>query len=551
MELLGKNNTCAGFTALLLTVAWPASVTAGPYANQISPQTISAFEAIMRKDISDTTPGCAVGIHANGTDVLRAYGQADLERHVANTTDSVFNLASSSKQFTAAATLLLVNDGKLSLNDDIRKFLPELPKWDRPITVDNLLNHTSGLRDFRFTDWMTGRDTLAQDNQDVLAYAVRQKSLNHVPGESHSYTNTGYVLLAIIVERVSGQSFADFTRDNLFVPAGMTRTRWEIDSQKLVDQRALGYALAEPAQGEKPARFIQMPTARNTVGHGNLLSTAGDMQRWNAALSRNAFGSKLTAQLQDPARLGNGFVLGYARGEFVGKYRGFLEVQHGGYNGIYTAWIGRYPEIDLSISLLCNGDADNVDPHDLVDLFLPEALPTRVLSQSGTPQDFSVHNGVYRSTVSGQLGLWRFPQQAKLDGTNLVMGPYTYKFHAGQPERITRETYGNAMEWVRVQEWIPVAAMLKNFQGRFTSDELLASYDVTFDGQQLTISMPGLSRLTASLQPRAKDAFEAQGSPQMQGLLVVFKRDEANRVVGLSVAPDALHELPFRKVEVN
>ena len=139
MELLGKNNTCAGFTALLLTVAWPASVTAGPYANQISPQTISAFEAIMRKDISDTTPGCAVGIHANGTDVLRAYGQADLERHVANTTDSVFNLASSSKQFTAAATLLLVNDGKLSLNDDIRKFLPELPKWDRPITVDNLL----------------------------------------------------------------------------------------------------------------------------------------------------------------------------------------------------------------------------------------------------------------------------------------------------------------------------------------------------------------------------------------------------------------------------
>ena len=549
MELLAMFKNGAGLTALMLTAVWPASVVAGQPGNQASSETISALEAIMRKDISDTTPGCVVGIHAPRTDVLRAYGQADLERHVANTVDSVFNLASASKQFTAAATLLLANEGKLSLDDDIRKFLPELPKWDHPITVDNLLNHTSGLRDFRFTDWLTGRDTLAQGNPDILAYAARQKSLNHVPGQSHSYTNTGYVLLAIIIERVSGQSFADFTRDRLFVPAGMTRTGWEVDSQQLVDQRAMGYALAEPAQGERPAKFIQMPTARNTVGHGNLLSTASDMQRWNAALSRNAFGPKLTTQLEEPARLANGFVIGYARGEFVGKYRGLREIQHGGYNGIYTAWIGRFPEVDVSMSLLCNGDADNVSPHDLIDLFLPETLPELETSQSGDSKDLSVYSGVYRHIDSDQVSLLAFPSQAKRDGTRFVMGPYTYEFPVGHPERITRHTYGNSMEWTRVPEWTPAASTLNTFQGRFTSDELLASYDISLDGQQLKLSLVGLSALTASLQPRAKDIFETQGLPQMQGILVRFKRDETGRILGLSVAPDGLHELPFRKVE--
>ena len=505
----------------------------------------------MRKDISDSTPGCVIGVHSKAVDVLRAYGQADLERHVSMDVDSVFNIASASKQFTAAAVLLLANEGKLALDDDIRKYLPELPAWERPITIDDLLSHTSGLRDYRFTDWLLGRDTLAQRNQDILAYASRLGSLNHVPGESHLYTNTGYVLLPIIVERVSGRSFPDFTRERLFEPAGMTDTQWEVDSQRLVDKRAFGYALAEPAQDGKPARFMQMPTARNTFGPGNLLTTAGDMQRWNAALSRNAFGSELTRLLEEPARLRNGFVLNYARGEFVGKYRGLREVQHGGYNGVYTAWVARYPQADLSISLLCNGDADNVNPHDVTDLFLPKDLPARDPARAPGSDDLSAHNGVYRRIDNGQLALWTFPDQAKVDGTRFVMGPNTYEFDPKHPERIVRRNYGNAVEWVRVSESKPATAALGEFQGRFTSNELLASYDVTFDGQQLKIAVLGLSELTASLQPRAPDVFEAKGLPRMEGLLVVFKRDKSGRISGLALAPDHLHEVPFLKIEAN
>lgn len=508
----------------------------------------------MGKDISDKTPGCAVGIQSKGAEVLRAYGQADLERHVSNSIDSVFNIASVSKQFTAAAVLLLTNEGKLALDDDVREYLPELPARERPITIDHLLSHTSGLRDFRFTDWMLGRDALPQHNKDVLAYAARQQSLNHAPGESHLYTNTGYVLLALIVERASGRTFQDFTRERLFEPAGMTHTQWEDDSRRVVDNRSFGYALLEPAQDGKPARFQQMPTARDTFGHGNLLTTVGDMQRWNAALSRNAYGPKLTVQMEEPARLLNGFVLDYARGVFVGEYRGLREVQHSGYNGNYTAWVGRYPEADMAVSLLCNGDGDNVNPRDVVDLVLPKDAPGRD-SASRAPAsrttDLSAHSGVYRRVDNGQLTLWTFSKKAGMDGGRYVLGPDTYEFDPNHPARIVRRGYGNASEWVRVPEWKPPTATLSEFQGRFTSDELLAGYNVVFDGQQLTMTVLGLSELSASLQARVPDVFEAQGLPEMEGLLVEFKRDKDGRISGLAVAPDSLHELPFRKVEAN
>lgn len=540
-----------GYAALVTVLAWPTPVTAATPGSGFSPQVLAELDSIMGKDISDSTPGCAVGIQSKGANVLRAYGQADLESHVSNSVGSVFNIASVSKQFTAAAVLLLANEDKLALDDDVRKYLPELQAWERPITIDHLLSHTSGLRDFRFTDWMLGRDALPQHNSDVLAYAARQQSLNHAPGESHLYTNTGYVLLALIVERVSGRSFQDFTRERLFEPAGMTHTQSEDDSRRVVANRSSGYAQLEPAQDGKPARFQQMLTARHTFGHGNLLTTVGDMQRWNAALSRNTYGPKLTAQMEEPARLRNGFMLDYARGVFVGKYRGLREVQHSGYNGNYTAWVGRYPDADVAVSLLCNGDGDNVSPRDLVNLVLPKDVPERDTAQEAPPsskQDLSTHSGVYRRVDNGQLTLWTFSKDARMEDGRHVLGPYNYEFDPADPARIVLRSYGNASEWIQVPEHTPPTATLGEFQGHFISEELLAGYNVAFDGQQLTMTVLGLSELSATLQARAPDIFEAQGVAEMDGLLVEFKRDKDARISGLAVAPDALHELPFLKV---
>jgi CubicO group peptidase (beta-lactamase class C family) len=397
------------FTVFALCLA-PAVVAAD--AVSAPPSTVAALDALFARRVSDSTPGCVVGVRQGRMELQRAYGQADLEHGVPNTVDSIFNVGSVAKQFTAAATLLLADEGKLRLDDDIRKYLPELPDFGTPITVDELLSHTSGLRDFRATDGWTGRDALAQNNADILAYAARQHRLNHAPGASHLYTNTGYVLLAIIVERASGQPFADFTRERLFKPAGMERTSWQMDVQRPVRGLSAGYTQIEPARDGEPARFARPTTTRHVVGNGGLLSTAGDMLRWNAALRHNAFGPRLAAELEQRAHLRNGFELDYARGLYVGNYRGLRELQHAGYTGAYTAWVARYPEADLSIALLCNGDGDDVYGREVADLFLPATTPPEAKAPQGHPIDLSSHGGLYRDARTRRLALLRFPKDA-------------------------------------------------------------------------------------------------------------------------------------------
>lgn len=536
--------------ALISSLSWPAISIAGQPRSVAVPDQLAALDALLAQNTSPEHPGCTVGVLGKGIDVTRAYGLADLERPAPLTVDSVFNIASVGKQFTAAAVLLLAADGELTLEDDIRKHLPELAGLEHSITVDHLLTHTSGLRDFRFTDWVLGRDTLAQGNRDVLDFAVRQNALNHPPGESHSYTNTGYVLLAIIVERVSGRAFEEFSQERLFTPAGMMHTRWETDSGDVVANRAAGYAVAERFEDGMPSRFAQLPTARRTYGHGNLLTTIDDIQRWNAALTSRIFGDAVTGPLETPARLRNGFVLDYARGETVGHYRGVRQVQHGGYNGNYTAWVARYPEAGLSVATLCNSDHDDVHPHRIVDIFLPEGTappPTQRGRGERPVTDLSGHSGVYRRQGDGQLAHLTFPADARMTGSRYVVGPHAYEFGAGSSGAVTRLAYGGTSVWTRLQPWILHSRDLTAFEGRFHSDELLGGFEVTGDGRKLTLSVVGLSSIRAVLEPRAADVFEARGVPNLDGLLIEFKRAPGGAVSGLAIAPASLHELVFLK----
>ncbi|MEZ0472870.1 serine hydrolase [Luteimonas salinilitoris] len=504
------------------------------------------LDAIFGQNISATTPGCVLGVRQGEFELQRAWGQADLERGVALTPDSVLIIGSVAKQFTAMAVLLLADDGKLALDDDVHRFLPELPERDPPITIDHLLSHTSGLRDFRATDWLLGRDVLPLTNDDVLAYAARQRELNHAPGASHLYTNTGYALLALIVERASGQSFAAFTRERLFVSADMRHTQWEDDPRQLVAGRAIGYAQAEPAGDGAPAGFVQMPSARRTTGHGGALTTAGDMLRWNAALSRDAFGSGLTAQLEQRARLRNGHTLDYARGVFVGEYRGLREVQHSGYTGTYTTWVGRYPEADLSIALLCNGDADEVDPHAIADLFLAESKRSSEAAQDtpATRADLSARSGVYRNMQTGDLAMLDFPHEVRLTNGRYVRGPVAYAFDPDRIGRIVQHLYGIASTWERLPAATPAAESLGEYAGRYDSDALLGGYDVRLDGQQLAMSVHGLSSIVVPLQPLARDVFLAQGI-QMP---VEFRRDGTGRIIALTLSPSLLRGLTFERL---
>src|SRR5688572_25855884 len=201
---------------------------------------------------SRETPGCAVGVARNGETVLaRAYGMADLEHDVAATPATIYEAGSVSKQFTAGAIMLLAQQGKLSLTDDVRKYVPEVPDYGTPITIRHLLNHTSGLRDWGSVAGIGGwpRGNRMHTHAHMLDIVSRQRALNYPPGSAYSYTNSGYNLLAVIVDRVSGMTFAEFSKQNIFQPLGMTRTEWRDDYTRIVKDRSVAYAARGGGRG--------------------------------------------------------------------------------------------------------------------------------------------------------------------------------------------------------------------------------------------------------------------------------------------------------------
>ncbi|MBL8996408.1 MAG: beta-lactamase family protein [Gemmatimonadetes bacterium] len=299
-------------------------------------------------------PGCTVGVAQGGRIVLeRAYGLSDLESGTPLSPTSIIEAGSVSKQFTAAAVTLLALEGKLRFDDDVRKHFPELPAYERPITVRMLLDHTSGLRDWGSLMGIAGwpRGTRAYTHPHVLEIIARQRSLNYPPGDQYSYTNSGYNLLAMLVERVSGQPFPAFTKARLFDPAGMTRTSWRDDFRRVVPGRAQGY---QPSPG---GFRLDMPF-ENVFGNGGLLTTVGDLLRWNEVLTRRTLGGALVDSLERQGVLTSGERISYAAGLVVDEYRGTPRIGHSGATAGYRAYLARYPAQDhLSVAVLCNTSA--------------------------------------------------------------------------------------------------------------------------------------------------------------------------------------------------
>src|SRR5687768_4136782 len=271
---------------------------------------------------------------------------ADLERNVPLSPSSIFDIGSVRKQFVAAAVLLLVEDGRLALSDDIRKYFPELPDYGQKITVDHLLTHTSGIRDWTGLRALTGGKV-----DDVVSLTLRQRGLNFAPGEEWSYSNSGYVLLTDLVARASGMSFPDFTRKRLFEPLGMKTTMSPGDLRDVIKSRARGYE--KEGSGWRVGMYVG--NERGSAG-GAILSTASDLVIWNDALTSGRLGKFVTEKLQEQASLNNGRKLRYARGLMINPFPGGTLVSHSGSAAGYSAWLGRIPGEGLSIAVLCNSD---------------------------------------------------------------------------------------------------------------------------------------------------------------------------------------------------
>ena len=296
------------------------------------------------------SPGCALGIYKDGAIVYeRGYGMADLEHDIAIAPDTPFYVGSVSKQFTAFAAALAIQQGKVGLDAPIRTYLPELPDYAGTITVRQLAHHTSGLRDFYTLLSIAGRrqDEL-YDNPAVLRLAARQKALNFAPGSDYLYSNTGYALLAMLIGRATGTTFGAFVDANIFAPLGMSSSHVHDDDARLVKGRAYGYSRA--------ASGLRLDTpAGERVGAGGVFSTIRDLQKWDENFYTARVGGRaLIEQVQIPGKLNDGQPLTYAWGLQVGRYRGQPIVEHGGSLGGYRAHLIRFPERHVSVACLCN-----------------------------------------------------------------------------------------------------------------------------------------------------------------------------------------------------
>jgi CubicO group peptidase (beta-lactamase class C family) len=328
------------------------------------------------------SPGCALGIYRDGKIVYsKGYGLANLEENVAITPQSVFDIGSTSKQFTAASILLLEKQGKLSISDDIRKYLPELPDYGQKITILQLLNHTSGLRDYLTLMELAGIniDGVTTD-EDALQVIVRQKALNFAPGSDWLYSNTGFFLLSVIVKRVSGKTLREFAGENIFTPLEMTHTQYRDDHTSLIANRAMAYDVKEKGGG-----YSLDVSYFEQTGDGAVHTSVEDLQKWDENFYSGQIGGKeFLAEIQEPGKLNSGKALDYAKGLRIADYRGLHTVSHGGSWGGYRAELLRFPEQHFSVACLCNLEIANPSKraHQVADVFLGELMKPR----PATPQ---------------------------------------------------------------------------------------------------------------------------------------------------------------------
>jgi CubicO group peptidase (beta-lactamase class C family)/Zn-dependent protease with chaperone function len=311
----------------------------------------AAVDSLFRGYDSTHSPGCAVGVvRAGRLAYARGYGMANLETGTPLTPQSVFRLASLSKQFTAAAVLLLAQQGKLSLDDDVRKWVPAMPEYDRPMTLRELIHHTSGVRDYLTLYYLAGyRDDDFYTPAEAVAMIARQKHPNFEPGSAFLYSNSGYFLLSQVVQAAAGESLAEYAREHVFAPLGMSHTRYQDDHTAIVPDRASGYSPA-PGGGYR----IDMTTL-DLVGDGGVFTSIEDLARWDGEFYQpDVGGAGFLTAMQTRGVLGNGDTISYAAGLDISHYRGLPTVSHGGaFVGFRTALL-RFPTERFTAIVLCN-----------------------------------------------------------------------------------------------------------------------------------------------------------------------------------------------------
>lgn len=475
------------------------------------------IDELFRKHDSTKAPGCAFAIVKDGEIVYKkGFGMATLEHSAVILPHTAFYIASCSKQFAAFCIALLEEKGLLAVTDDVRKYIPELPDYGEVIQIQHLIRHTSGLRDYLELNALGGRanDELITPD-DALTAIISQKNLNFMPGERYLYSNSGYFLLSELVLRITGQTLRQFAQENIFGPLGMTNTHFHDNRHEPVPNRAIGYRFV-PGKGFQ----INIP-GLETVGSGGIYSTVEDLALWDRNFYHNILGKGDPALIQrilETTTLNNGEPFSYAFGLTVEKYRGVDRVEHSGNNGGYSAEFARYPEHNLTIICLANGNnisaptiaaqaADILLKDHFVDT--PETADETVTPLELQPADLAGKEGYYFSEegeVSFQLKQAGNMLLLCIGGHQLPLTPSSHnRFHLlNMPIRGVLEFSQQNGKSIILLDFergkppeklvkLPVTAVSPEqkqaLAGDYYSEELAATARIALDGEDLRLRL--------------------------------------------------------------
>lgn len=480
-----------------LLALFGASMSAGALGAPIgekSSGSTSDIEEVLLEATDPKEPGCALAVQRDGKRIYEgARGLANLENITQLQPRSAFDTGSVAKQFTAAGLLLLQQDGKISLTDDVRKYIPELPVYGRPITIDHLLTHTSGVRDIHILNYTGGwypYDRRQWSNAEGLRTLARQKRLNFEPGTAWAYSNSNYLLATIIIERLSGMSLDAFTRKRIFEPLGMTDTRFVDDPHAIIPNFAASYASDKKAFSK--AGIHSFP------GPGSLTSSVGDLLTWQGALDRQKLGTAISDLLVKEAIIGNRGT-GYGRGIMLLKYKGNLEIGHPGGTEGSTAMLVSYPSIHLSVAAACNTNRRSSVrlAHKVADLFLPPPPAEQAPRSTANTNTLSKYAGTFLADEGDKAVFVASPDGLTYNGLLLEQGQDAFRFReaievsfAGTDVvSVTNLTNGQRRKLRRLDGPLPAAADLRKIEGLYRSEEAQATYRVTATGGGLTATL--------------------------------------------------------------
>ncbi|MEO6313791.1 MAG: serine hydrolase domain-containing protein [Chitinophagaceae bacterium] len=518
---------------------------------QLDDSLVKKVDAIFAEYDNSSSPGCALAILKDGKIIYKkGYGMSSLEYHIAISPASIFHVASLSKQFTAAALIELSLEGKLSLNDDIRKYIPAVPDFGHVITFNHLLHHTSGLRDQWELQGLAGwRDDDLITERDIMEMLARQKALNFLPGDEYSYCNTGYTLIAVAIKKITGVSLRAYADSVFFNPLGMTSTHFHSDHAEITPNRTSAYR-----KDDKGIWKISIPVF-DTYGATSLFTTVEDLAKWDENFyTKKIGGNNFVTAMQLTGFLNDNTPMTYAAGLDIQTYNGYKTVAHGGADAGYRSYFLRFPDQHFSVILLANlaNIKTRLLSNKVADIFLKNTSTKDPLATIKIDTNIvKAWAGDYLDRNSN-LTVTLIYRNEKLLAGNTTLKPssnvsftdpdgisaYSFRGNSSNAKFVLSAKGLKNSTFEKVKKITLTAAQLQEYRGEYFSAELDTKYKITVPDTVLLLKIPRNGEIECT--PFIRDMFS-------DDFTILFSRNKTNKIIGFFLSTERVRNVFFER----